>query len=75
MPALIFSLTCTGNDTVMIELWQGGSALSGWGTLNCGDLEKSITLSAGQPYEIHLTPAAGEGFRLVDYVLTVQNRP
>ena len=72
---LSFRLTCTGNDTVMVELWQGGTALSGWGTLACGDLEKSIPLPAGQVYELRLTPAAGQGSRLVDYILTVQNRP
>lgn len=72
---LTFSLTCTGNGTLTIELWQGGSALPSWGTLECGDLDKPITLPAGQPYEIRLTPAPGEGLRLVNYVLTVQNLP
>jgi uncharacterized protein YgiM (DUF1202 family) len=72
---LIFSLSCSGNGTLTVELWRGGSPLSGWGTLECGDLEKLITLSAGQLYQIRLTPVAGEGLRLVDYVLIVRNKP
>jgi uncharacterized protein YraI len=72
---LIFSLSCSGNGALIVELWQGGSSLSGWGTLECGDSENLITLSAGQLYQIRLTPATGEGLRLVDYVLTVQNKP
>jgi uncharacterized protein YraI len=72
---LLFSLSCSGNGTLTVELWQGGASLSGWGTLECGDLEKLIILSAGQLYQMRLTPAAGEGLRLVDYVLTVQNKP
>jgi hypothetical protein len=72
---LLFSLSCSGNGALTVELWQGGASLSGWGTLECGDLEKLITLSAGQLYKMRLTPVAGEGLRLVDYVLTVQNKP
>jgi hypothetical protein len=49
---LTFSLTCSGNDILTVELWQGGSALSGWGGLECGDLDKPVTLPAGQAYLI-----------------------
>jgi hypothetical protein len=72
---LLFSLACSGNGTLSVELWQGGTALSGWGSLGCGDLEKPIPLPAGQPYEVRLLPAPGSGLRLVDYVLKVENRP
>ncbi len=72
---LAFGLTCSGNDTLLVELWQGGSALAGWGSLSCGDVEAAVTLPAGQSYEIRLSPAPGEGLRLVDYVLRVQNKP
>ena len=72
---LVFSLTCSGNGTLTVGMEQAGALLSGWGTLACGDLEKLITLPSGQPYELHLVPAPGEGLRLVDYVLTVLNEP
>ncbi|MGA2490757.1 MAG: SH3 domain-containing protein [Anaerolineales bacterium] len=72
---LIFSLTCSGNGALTVEIWQEGSLLSGWGTLACGNLDRSITLPAGQVLEMRLAPAPGDGLRLVDYVLTVENTP
>ena len=70
-----FSLACTGNGTLTVEIRRAGSLLSGWGTLACGDLDKSIALPAGQVLEMHLAPAPGEGLRLVNFILTVQNLP
>jgi uncharacterized protein YraI len=72
---LVFSLACSGNGRLTVEISRAGSLLSGWGTLACGDSDKSITLPAGQAYQVRLAPAPGEGLRLVDYVLTVQNLP
>ncbi len=72
---LMFSLACTGNGTLTVELWQGGALLSGWGALACGETGKSILLPAGQVYQVRLAPAAGDGMRLVAYTLTVQNNP
>lgn len=72
---LVFSLACTGNGTLTVELWQGGTLLSGWGTLACGDTGKSIQLPAGRVYLIHLVAATGNGQRLVAYTLTVENNP
>jgi len=72
---LNISLVCTGNGTLAVELWLGGTLLSGWGTLVCGDTEESILLSAGQVYQMRLTPAPGDELRLVAYTLTVQNNP
>jgi uncharacterized protein YraI len=72
---LVFSLTCTGNGSLTVALEQAGTPLTGWGTLACGDLNKLITLPTGQPLEMHLVPAPGQGLQLVNYVLTVQNMP
>jgi uncharacterized protein YraI len=72
---LIFSLTCSGNGSLIVSLEQAGAPLTGWGTLACSDLNKLITLPAGQPVEMHLVPAPGQGLQLVNYVLTVQNMP
>jgi uncharacterized protein YraI len=72
---LFFSLTCSGNGTLSVEIWQGDSLLSGWGTLACGNLDRIITLPAGQALEMRLAPAPSEGLRLVDYVLTIRNSP
>jgi len=72
---LTFSLACTGNAALTVELLQGGTLLSGWGSLACGETGVYVLLPAGQVYQMRLTPAAGAGLRLVAYTLTVQNNP
>jgi uncharacterized protein YraI len=72
---LVLSLTCSGNGALIVEMRQNDSLITGWGELACGDLNKMVTLPAGQPYEIRLAPAMGAGLRLVDYVLTMENLP
>jgi len=73
--SLTFSLACTGNSTLTVELLQHGEVVSGWGSLACGDSGKSILLIAGQVYQLRLAPAAGSGLQFVAYTLTVQNNP
>ena len=73
--SLVFSLSCSGNGTLTLTMEQAGTPLTGWGTLACGDMNKSIVLPAGQPIEMQLAPAPGQGLQLVNYVLTVQNEP
>jgi uncharacterized protein YraI len=72
---LIFDLTCHGNATLAVDLWQGGVRLSNWGTLGCGDAGKTILLPAGQSYIFQLSPVAGNGLQLVAYSLAIQNLP
>jgi uncharacterized protein YgiM (DUF1202 family) len=72
---LDISLVCTGNGTLVVELWQGGTPLSSWGALACGETGKSILLPAGQVYLMHLSPAPGDGLQVVAYTLTVKNNP
>jgi hypothetical protein len=69
------SLSCIGNGTLSVELRQGSTLLSGWGTLACGETGKSILLPAGQVSLMRLAPVAGDGLRLVAYTLMVQNNP
>jgi uncharacterized protein YraI len=75
MARLIISLICSGNGNLTMELWQGGTLLSGWGSITCGETGKLIRLPAGQDYQISLTPSHGEGLHLVAYTLTIKNDP
>jgi hypothetical protein len=72
---LLFSLSCSGNGTLLVELWQADSPLAGWGSLSCGVLGSAIRLPAGLAYALRLSPAAGAGLQLVSYTLTVENLP
>jgi len=76
LPArLLFSLVCTGNGNLAVELWQNGGPLAGWGRLVCDDQDKSLELTAGTPYQLRLCAAPGDGLRYVRYTLTVRNEP
>jgi uncharacterized protein YraI len=72
---LSLSLTCTGNSTLTVELWQNGTSIPGWGSLACGDTDKAIRLTPDQVYQLRLVPTAGAGLQFVAYTLTVQNNP
>ena len=72
---LTFRLSCSGNGVLKVELWQGGAAFTGWGSLACGDVEKTISLTAGIPCQVRLTAVAGTTQQLVQYWLTVRNGP
>jgi SH3 domain protein len=72
---LLFSLTCSGNGSLTVNLLQGGTQLSGWGSLVCGDFGKALVLPAGQPILLHLVAVSGERLQFVAYTLDVQNNP
>jgi hypothetical protein len=72
---LIFSLACSGNGALAVDIWRAGSQLSGWGKLACGDVDQFITLPAGQVLAVRLVPAPGNGLQLVSYVMSVRNLP
>jgi uncharacterized protein YraI len=72
---LVFSLSCTGNGSLMVNLLRGGTQLSGWGSLICGDFGKTLLLPAGQPILLHLVAVSGNGLQFVAYTLDVQNNP
>jgi uncharacterized protein YraI len=72
---LVFSLDCRGNGDLLVELWQQGSRMDGWGTLACGDSGIAIQLKVGVPYLLHLSPALVDGLQWVEYDLSVVNKP
>jgi uncharacterized protein YgiM (DUF1202 family) len=73
--SMTISLTCEGNSTLVVELWQTGALLSSWGSLICNEMGINILLAANQPYSMRLSPIPGNGLRLVAYQLTIKNNP
>lgn len=71
-----FTLDCTGNGALIVELWLDDQSLDGWGNLICGERGRQLVLSGGQNYLIHLyaVPSTG-GLQYVNYILTVQSTP
>lgn len=73
--SLSASLTCSGNGTILVEIWQAGQPVSNWGTLACGSSISIGTLIGGGNYLFHLSIKDGSGFRYVLYDLTIHNNP
>lgn len=72
---LRLSLDCAGNAGLAVELWQAGAPLAAWGTLECGDRDQVLALTAGAAYQFRLSALPGDGLRLVQYTLSVENLP
>jgi uncharacterized protein YraI len=72
---LTVTLACTGNGTLVVDLLQNGAPVTGWGSIQCGDTDKQISIPVGGAYIFHLVPAAGDGLRMISYTLTVRNEP
>ena len=70
---MLASLTCIGNGTVVVELWQDGTPLDNWGTLACGSSQGPLNLAGDSTYLFHLSAAEGSGgLQFVQYTLTIQ---
>jgi uncharacterized protein YraI len=66
-------LTCDGNGTLKVELWQDGKPLTGWGALACGGTSGALALSGDSTYQLKLGAAEGTGgLQSVLYTLTVK---
>lgn len=75
---LIANLTCTGNSTLEVELWQAGTLLPNWGSLACGEEEKTFRLTPGTAYQFRLRPSHSAGaasLQYVSYDLILRNDP
>lgn len=70
---LFLGLTCEGNGTLKVELWQDGEPLTDWGTLACGSESGSLLLSGESTYLLKLAATEGTGgLQSVLYTLTVK---
>ena len=74
-PTIRTSLSCTGNGTLRVELWQSGSPLLNWGALACGGMQ-TIDVSPNQPYLFRLMAVSKDGnLAAVHYTLHIENAP
>jgi uncharacterized protein YraI len=72
---ILAGLTCLGNGTLKVELWQNGALMQNWGGLVCGGTDQ-ISLTPGQPYLMHLI-AVSKGGELenVHYTIIIDSIP
>lgn len=72
---LLASLSCLGNGSLRVELWKSGALFTGWGSLACGDSDRSLSLLPGGAYQLRLLAEPGDGLQLVLYTLRLENLP
>lgn len=73
--SLSASLTCAGNGSLQVQLWQGNQQLSNWSSLTCGNSDSQLTLSGGSETLFRLSISNGSGLRYVLYTLTLRSNP
>ncbi len=65
------SLTCAGNGTLSVELWQNNAPLQNWGGLSCGE-SKVLEVNAGQSYLMRLVAhSVSGGLEYTHYTLNL----
>lgn len=69
------SLTCSGNGSVSVQLYQVETQLTGWGSLACGDKDFPINLIGSTRYTFHIEIKPASSPSSVNYTLTVRNSP
>ena len=72
---LFANLSCRGNSALIVELWQNGKMLSGWGSLTCGDIGRNLVITPSIPYLLRMRATPGNGMQYVNYTLTIKNNP
>ena len=65
------SLICNGNGTIRLELFQADKQVFDWGNLDCGDSDKTISLSAGINYIFQLEIVGNDESSYLDYIISI----
>jgi uncharacterized protein YraI len=73
--SLTANLGCSGNGTLVVELWQNGALIPDWGTLACGDVSRSFIVTPNGAYLLRLRPVPGNGLQYIHYWLSMKNDP
>jgi len=69
------SLTCTGNGSLKVELWQNGVATQNWSGLLCG-ANQQLEVIPGQAYLIRLAALPNNAqLQYIHYTLRIESLP
>ena len=72
---LSIDLSCEGNGTLYVELWQGGVMLTEWGELKCGDTDYALSMFRDETYQFRLFPKYSSKLQYISYNLQVRAVP
>ncbi len=71
-----FSLQCSGRGKLSVELWKNGQVISDTPGPACGDQDQTLTLNAGEAYQLHFEILAdSSSLQSVGYIITILNNP
>jgi len=72
---LLIDLTCEGNGSLYVELWQGGIKLDKWGSLSCGDTDYALSMFRDETYQFRLFAKRASELAYISYTLEVRAAP
>ena len=72
---LLIDLSCEGNGNLYVELWQGGTKLTEWGALECGDSDYALSMFRDETYQFRLFAKRARELEYINYTLQVRAAP
>lgn len=72
---LLIDLSCSGNGSLIVELWQGGIKLTQWGSLECGDSDYALSMFRDETYQFRLIAKRARELEYTNYTLQVRAAP
>ncbi len=72
---LLLDLSCEGNGSLYVELWQGGIKLKNWGDLKCGDKDYALSMFRDETYQFRLLAKRANQLEYINYTLQVRAAP
>ena len=72
---LLIDLTCSGNGTLYVEMYQGGIMLEQWGELGCGDTNYPLNLYRDETYQFRLYSKYSNNLLYTNYTLEMRVAP
>ncbi len=72
---LLIDLTCSGNGTLYVEMYQGGIKLNQWGELKCGDTNYPLNLYRDETYQFRLYSKYSNNLLYTSYTLEMRVAP
>ena len=72
---LLIDLSCEGNGSLYVEMWQGGIKLDKWGSLECGDSDYALSMFRDETYQFRLFSKHSRDLSYISYNLQVRVAP
>ncbi|MBT3337151.1 MAG: SH3 domain-containing protein [Anaerolineae bacterium] len=72
---LLIDLECSGNGSLIVEMWQGGIELTEWGALECGDSDYKLSMFRDETYQFRLRAKRARELEYIQYTLQVRVAP